>query len=596
MSELVEAIPSHVYGELIREVFIKPIRTVMVVDDQFPTLEDCLQEVEGLDVRKAVNKKLVQGILDVCRDTDHSWLVDVHDGSSQSGNEVAIASHLQHSDLMILDYHLDRLSDKGDKAIQILKELAKNAHLNLVIVYTAAGDGVGGDINKTVWEIALGLTCKDTKLEWIGQGLTAFEKKLDQWGDFVPNILNRLVEEIDLTTFLRIRWADDRSIRKEVVKDEFQGFKALVESASDHGLEIDAPQALKWALHKAQQNWSESLSSSDLGKVTVGISDDGKNWIRTNGLFVTVISKLNAPKELPSMLSTALEYWDPLPQRLILSKIRAELDATGAMAEDEILSNRYLQAGWLNDFLSDIDGISAGRVTVDRHWESLGDTIRPKVMEYSHQLAKSLSQRTDVGTSKFEGLIPLDIASNHSLIGQHANSYACTKRIDGNHLSVGHILDVNRGDPSLRYWICLTPACDLVPGQKSESGWGKRLGEWMSFKAVQLFPATVKEALENAASSNYLFLEVDGEMKIFCFSPTVSSNPKWEQMFAKNEGVFGDEKRDLTISLLSGEADGISAKEVNGRVVAQLRYEYALNLLQRLGINLSRIGLDFKSY
>jgi len=31
-------------------------------------------------------------------------------------------------------------------------------------------------------------------------------------------------------------------------------------------------------------------------------------------------------------------------------------------------------------------------------------------------------------------------------------------------------------------------------------------------------------------------------------------------------------------------------------IVAQLRYEYALNLLQRLGQDLSRIGLDFVQF
>ena len=29
------------------------------------------------------------------------------------------------------------------------------------------------------------------------------------------------------------------------------------------------------------------------------------------------------------------------------------------------------------------------------------------------------------------------------------------------------------------------------------------------------------------------------------------------------------------------------------QVIAQLRYEYALNLLQKLGVSMTRIGLDF---
>jgi hypothetical protein len=297
------------------------------------------------------------------------------------------------------------------------------------------------------------------------------------------------------------------------------------------------------------------------------------------------------------MLSTALRTWDPYPQRLILSKLRTELDAAGINAENEILSNRHLQAGWLEDFLSETSQAIPSSITIERHWESLGDAIRPDVMAYSNQLTKSLQDVNDIKHHRFENETPLDFERERRQIRLESNIYACSKQVSGSHLAIGHILKTNRDGQDL-YWICLTPACDLVPGQK-DSGWMARLGTWMPFKAVQLSPETVDTALKDAARANHLFLRIEDSPLTFGFSPSPSalSNPRWEQMFAKNRGIFDDPGRHLTIADTAVADNGeLATGSTTGQIVAQLRYEYALNLLQRLGANLSRIGLDFQMH
>lgn len=576
---------------LIDEVFIKPIRTVMVVDDEFPTLDDFLAIEQALDKKKSRNMQRVQDILAFCRDESRGWLVDIHDGKSNKEG-IAVAGHLHHSDLLILDYHLEWPSDSGEKAIGILRELAKSAHFNLVIVYTAA------DINRTVGEIALGLTCEDAKLEWSLPGAKSVEDALDEWSDKAPdtNIRNQLIGALDPQTFLRIRWDEKRNLKIELDRSDLASFKAIAESAEGVGIKVAPSAVLKWCLSKVQQNLAGSLSPEDLGKVAVSI-DAGTNWIRTGGLFVTVVSKTQPTAELPSRLSTALRSWDPLPQRLILSKLQTELDAVGTNAENEILSNKHLQAGWLDDFLNENGQAIPTSTTIERHWESLGDAIRPEVMNYSAQLAKSLLDIGDIRRYRFEGEASLDYEREKGDISFESNIHACSKRISGSHLAVGHVLMTQRNGQN-RYWICLTPACDLVPGQK-ESGWMARLGTWMPFKAVQLFPQNPDDALVEATRGNHLFLRIDGSPQAFGFLPPTlaTSNPKWEQMFARNNGRFDDSDRFLTIADLSAADNGeLAANSTEGQVVAQLRYEYALNLLQRLGANLSRIGLDFQSH
>ena len=595
MSEHIEAGTTPSRSVLIDDVFIKPIRTVMVVDDEFPTLEDFLKEESNLDAKKAGNKNRVRDILAFCRDQNRAWLVDIHDGCS-SKEDMAIAGHLHHSDLLILDYHLDGQTDRGDKAIGILRELAKSPHFNLVIIYTAADELAGGDLTRTLGEIALGLTCRDEALEWSGQGFDMVDDMLDKWTEHDPSILNRLTDAIDPLTFVRIRWDKKRNLKKELERDQWGSFNAIIEGAKKHNLNLAPVQVLKWCLGRAQQNFVNLFSPLDLGKVGVGLSDAGTNWIQTNRLFITVISKKRNTAELPSMLSAALQSWDPFPQRLILSKMRVELDAVGANAENEILANKHLQAGWLEDLLSEARQAAPTNVTIERHWESLGDTIRSNVAEYSTQLAKSLHDVPDIRLHRFENEFPLDYERERHHICLEANIYACSKQVSGSHLGVGHILKIQRAGQDL-YWICLSPACDLVPGQK-DSGWMARLGTWMPFKAVQLFPESEANALREATRANHLFLRIDSSPQTFGFSPSPSalSNPKWEQMFAKNSGIFTDPDRRLTIADLSaGDGDELAATTSMGQVVAQVRYEYALNLLQRLGANLSRIGLDFQA-
>jgi hypothetical protein len=62
-------------------------------------------------------------------------------------------------------------------------------------------------------------------------------------------------------------------------------------------------------------------------------------------------------------------------------------------------------------------------------------------------------------------------------------------------------------------------------------------------------------------------------------------------LYAERKG----ELKDLEFEVLctKPEGQGLVYERVQARVVSQLRYEYALNLVQRLGTTFTRIGLDF---
>jgi hypothetical protein len=161
-------------------------------------------------------------------------------------------------------------------------------------------------------------------------------------------------------------------------------------------------------------------------------------------------------------------------------------------------------------------------------------------------------------------------------------------------LATGHIFKYDAD-----YWICLSPLCDLVPDQGASKRWKAHLGNFMPFKAVKLLSLEeTKKAVKYATSNLCLFLELDGQLKCFGFvdpsGPQGDVNPHWEQMFAAEKGTFGNPASFQLSVIRSDPAGALKLSEPEAvPVVAQLRYEYALNLLQRLGNNLCRIGLDY---
>lgn len=582
-----------VYEDFVKQAYIDPIRTVVVVDDAFPTLDGIL-DAGKITTEPAANE-LVRKLLDVCRGRERPWLVDVHDGTNLNTEEEKVTvGHLQHTDLLVLDYHLDPTKPTdGTRAIEILREMAQNDHFNLVIVYTAGGEQPGSDIDKVVREIVIGLSSYDDYYVLEGKGFEHAHQLVEAWTDEDPDIDDKLVESVDENVFLRVAQKKGLNWCETYALPELAQTKQIIDSSKYKG---QWKSVLKWALHERQESLRAKYSDTDLGPLRFNADDDGINWIRTERLFITVVSKTNEPSTLPTKLQEALNLWDPCPHRLLLTKMRAELDERGVLAEAEVLGNRPLQAGWLDEFLAEDEGERAWKINsnLERHWESLGGEIRKNLSSFSSALANHLVK--DGRLEAIERFSPLPKEADRPRIVAELNRYACSKPVEGTHLNTGHVFQTNFAD-SDEYWVCLSPACDLVPGQKS-GGWFKRLGSHLPFVAVQLQECTEEKALETAHDGNFLFLEVNGEKQAFSFVPLVSGkepNPKWEQFFAENQGRFAT-SFSFRIQRITETSGSLTRTPMNATVVSQLRYEYALNLLQRLGGNLSRVGLEFQPF
>lgn len=588
MSSVAAAIDHH--DRIIRKVFIDPIRTVIVVDDEYPTLDSLSAKEVGDDSAGWNGNKdevqRVRKLLEFARKRPKPWLVDVHDGRKiPTDAEGGIATHLDHSDLLVLDYHLDGKEESGDAAIDILRKLSCSDHFNLVIVYTK---GYAGDFDRIIREIALGLTHSDPALSFLDGELQSLTSNLDQWEDQEDGIISKLEAQISEDTYLRIRtehvdrfdcvlgWPEGEFIR--------QSFKAKPKEVL-----LDMKSLTKWLIFKKQERLARQFSAADLGGVQVGRAGD-INWIRTGKLFITVLSKACAPNLFESKLTDAIKTSFPSPHRLLLTRMRTEIDQHGLVAEAAILGNRHIQAEWLNDFLKTgtADPRSVIHNSVSRHWEALGDELGQTLGDFAEELHDYFSPLGIVEVMKRCGLNKADIGTDESL--KQFNSFSSTKPIDRSHLTTGHVLRANAIDVGTEpsFWICLSPACDMVPDQKAYPG----LSDCIPFVAVRLHKVSDSNALSKATDNIFLFLDIDGEIETYSIykDGSVTANPEWEQKFVRNKGRFGA-GNGLTLGSILEKDEELTAVWVDASVVAQLRSEYALNLLQRIGALLSRPGL-----
>lgn len=579
------------YRDLIKEVYIDPIRTVVVIDDEFPSLDGLIAKElndNGAWNGKQADVKTVKEILQFCRQKERPWLVDVHDGKKDE----IIAPYLIHSDLMILDFHL---ADDGDKAIKILKKLAENNHFNMVIVYTN-GDPARGDIETVVRDIALGLTYSDGSLHFSVDQETDIQLQMTEWEDDDEEIFTRLSSEITEQSYLKYRSNPGNGCKYLLGQPEGQNILELLKNRPKN-LKLKPIEIIQWLLSKKEKEIAAKLSKNDcLGQVTTSQGTE-VNWIRTDRLFVTVVNKRHQPEELPGKLLNALHEWCPQPHRLLMNQMRFLMDDRGGIAESEILSNHHIQAGWLQKLLEPKSQAQNQVInnTITRHWEALGGELRKDIKDFAERLVSHLISQDTGAVLKQHSKI--NVRTESAVIAKHINCYNSTKPIDGYHLTTGHILEMDSGNTKKEYWICLSPACDLVPGQKT-SGLIGRVKDSMPFTAVQLTEISDNKAINEADRNIFLFLEIDNKICTFTFhrDGQLHANPVWEQMIAEKKGIFESEGKTLKLQIWRPGGyirNRITMKKHSARVVAQLQYEYALNLLQRFGATMSRVGLDF---
>lgn len=191
------------FSSLIHEAFIEPLRSVLIVDDQYPTWEEILNSKIVGDAQdksleeRSVGKDWVKknpseslAIIKEFRDRKPGFVIDIHDALAPTPAEVVsgtapqesaseLASHLHQSDLLVLDYNLEgEAGGLGDtRAREILRMVLANKHFNLVLLHTGEDD-----LDKVMTECLISLmqSCTSQFDEKVQQGLAGLDETLDE--------------------------------------------------------------------------------------------------------------------------------------------------------------------------------------------------------------------------------------------------------------------------------------------------------------------------------------------------------------------------------------------------------------------------------
>ncbi|WP_391488653.1 response regulator receiver domain [Leclercia tamurae] len=597
------------YKPHLKSAYIDPIRTVTVIDDEYPTIDDLILSSKD-DFSQENIYRLIE-IIDISRSEEYNWLLDVYNGKEQKVREGTVSNRLHHSDLLILDYHLDG-EDSGycKKSIDIIKNLSENRHFNIVAVHTKGYDGQKGSVNEVLIDIITSLQERPSISVLNDKLKSNIDNVLDDWEIDEPGVRDELIDSIlTIDLLLLIKRFNSDLCSGDFRHENLDVFYDIYGRKPD-SIKIPKPLVLKWIISEKLDKYANQFNDKTSKFFDWGINDNC-NWIKTEDLFITVLGKKDTPiSEIPNQLLEALSNSKPHPHKLILSKLRSEIESNGSFAASNILNKKFLQAAWLKELLENEDEHAiktAAWQAVTKLWEELAYEIKVNLDEFTINLVRDLKKISS----------PLDYFIEKSTLDdeleqiKHANCFSCSKKITAHHLVTGHILEFNKN-----HWLCLTPMCDLVPGQKNGSN-------LLSLTLVKMYDAKValnntrenmqkelkldslpiinddeatRQILNYSTQNNLLFIQPELDSKIHILSFTVGldgkANPKVMDCYVEKQGIFSEEKK-VILKYTEPTDNEMNVTSVEAKIIAELRYEYALNLLGRLGVSKSRVGLDF---
>ena len=584
------------YREFIEEAFIQAMRSVLIVDDDYPTYDEILMpdasegNPESPHARKAwrSQRERVANLIASFRRMRPPLLVDIHDGSNVTAEaEVTAASHLHQCDLLVLDYELDRdRPGDGTGAIGILRALMANHHFNLVVIYT------NEDLDIVFDSVRWGLVAPSADVLSKAENEQA-ETWIDVGEDDFPNFSRQLSDSLGAAQYFHSRMNPSSYLR--TMARTHQPYSLFCAQADRVNWTRDQRRLVLRHLLKEMERAKGVVSDTTDRFTDLQWSSRGPRWIKSNSAFIAFSRKTDNDDDLLSDLRIALNHWCPRPSRLFLTKLRAEIDDFGVAAQASALSNHHALAYWYYGLLaSENEEDRRWRISesVSRHAGQLMQAVLPRVEEYASRLiaVETAGGETEAICLDHFGVDLNKEEDERKAILEH-NTFVCSMQPAGWHLTTGHVFSIFGN-----HWLCLSPSCDTVPSQVPK--WRTEIiGERLPFIGVKLLPAKQLKALRDIHSNRFVFLRIDNEVRCFCFNDASreGSAPHWQVFFAENRGRFSGSDFRFAISYIKQDRTRLVSERLRAHVVGQLRYEYALNLLQKLGVSLARVGLDFSN-
>lgn len=601
------------YEAAVKETFeTKPLRTVLMIDDEFPTFSDLAAGTT--DEKKFREKDRAVALYEGFR--TRQMICDVENDAHDIHTE-----RFRKSDLIILDYNLGPGDNDNDRSIAVLRKLAESKHFNTVVVYTAKPE------QDEVWlEVLASLSGGWTDLpgNLSGQAQVHWDRLSDEGN------LPQATLEATMQYAARGELRDLTKPTREAAQKELL----------DLGVPPDVCGDIIVALiHRELANRAGKYAGEPRRRAVGGYSG-GNRWVQSRNSFVAILKKQDLtdnesdPGGIMACLGEALLAWRPNLFQILISEIQNILELEALATEDQHLREPATQTAlwyYLLDSLGPIDLASGPDVSaplmsivdkivdgIRRRLSSDGDLLKLagdallgelRDVAWTEATWPKPGKKEMIGASqklaRTEGLV----AGPEILF--RLNSFFSTERFRRAHLTTGTIV---RQPSTDTFWVVATPACDLVARQpSSQQAWAHAIHPITSVVAILLHPVeAIDSALAEAANARHIFLEgPDSTKKVFKLV-NGAGQPSYEFLFAQNEGRVRSEDGRILFSASRLEygnpapAEGAAENQVDGGVVRerrfideefevidQLRGLNATRVLHMAGQHLSRIGLDY---
>lgn len=606
------------YSQFVDAAFIDPIRSVLIVDDDYPTLDEILSHrmsaIAGEETKQGKSwyssPDDVESVVRQFRGHDKPYILDIHDAQNLAEpDELEGAKRLHQSDLLILDHELDKSkSGDGTLSLSIARQLMTNPHYNLIVVHS------NDEPDDLFPGFVLGLsqpkvpTLDDKKKAQLDEGMESADRDSDDVADLdLEEELSKLIGLTQYIEFVRCPLSAKKVGKAEQPYSDVAAILSRFKVHKKYWVSIVFDYLAKFEAAACEGG---RMSPVDCGDLV--LSSGPIPWIRTDRAFIT-FAKKSPELNLLNKLRDAIISWGPSPSRLFLAKLLSVLDDNGVQVQDTALKHKSALALWYKKQLEATDEELKTIIgdTVRLHIEELVHVVSPEVTSFARELVES--ERNDLALEQpLEDETPdqktkrektnkkilceaverrypnVDLSKDDSekrAFFEH-NATVCSQPVRGWHLQTGHIFKLADD-----YWVCLSPACDTVPSQLSP-GQETVIGDRLRFNAVQLHPRGQRTP-NDISDGRHLFLNLNGDIEVFSFTAGEKTSPVWASLYAEDRGKLG-EAMQLTVSRVEKTEDGgLHTKSYECVIAAHLRYEYALNLIDKLSSNFTRVGLDF---
>lgn len=558
---------ANVPRDLLEEAFVKPIRFALILDDQFPTYATANSQSHGAsrEYARAVS------LFEMCRRS--GWLCDIDNGIHVA-ERFEDNKHLHQSDLLVLDYHLDpSRREDPTRALGILQKLASSPHFNLVVIYTSAEvPGVARDV---AYALGAGPSVDPNSLKYwetIGQS-EEFEDDLS-------------VTLIDAHLSHKSLPQEANLIRKRL-EDEFKVPRSLQEKHLRALIDISLSRQLaEITLEHRPTTLPQAVAFQSTSQVP---------WVASGNVFVAIVNKQEHPDVLIDRLLDALVLWNPEPLRVLLTHARSALEKTGSMSESLALGDARKQSGLhLYLLLAKSDTERERRLIelYSRLSSDLARTADGRIVNFGRRLLSMEAGGDAVAHARAGSKLGEDVVNG--AIYHALNEYLSTDKLADDHVTTGVVFTCNMPQGK-RYWLCTSPACDLVPGQAMR-GIAKEISPSRPATAARLRrivnQASVIDCLREAERGRHIFVTEGGAWVALEVTDEQSRQMDLEMVFLDDAGAIQGGFFNGRV-LAKNSAGEVILETKKFEILAKLRNEYAGRLLTLAGHQAGRIGVDY---